>query len=515
MKLKRNFIASLDIGTKNVRCIIYDQNGKIKAKSRSCVQLLIPQPGYVEIVAEELWETVLDVIYNAVGVANIKFENISCFGLSCQRNTFMLWNKDTGKGYHNFIAWNDIRANDIVLKANSSIKIRLFKLFSRCLFFITRNPRFLFGSSYKLTNAQIAPRLLWVITHNHQVANDLCKNSVAFGTIDTWLLYKFSGKKLHVTDVSNASATGLFDPFLLTWSSWPFKLFDIPMKMFPNIVDSAGRHFGSVDRSIFGVPIPLRCCIADQSASLIGSGCFQWGDTKVTLGTGTFLNVNTGDQPLTCFNGLYPLVAWKFNKELVYMAETVSNDTGVILQWAQHLGLFDDFKDCEGMAYSAKTNHGVYFVPAFSGLQAPINDATAVTGFIGLKLTTLRPHLIRAMLEGIVYRVFHLFKSLYGETDFNPKFIRLDGGVSGNEFVSQMLADILNLPIKRSERDEISAMGAAFLAGLCSGFWREKQELYSLMGSLHTFYPRKLYVDYYNEEFGKWCKAVDRFTKWN
>ncbi|CAH1393847.1 unnamed protein product [Nezara viridula] len=515
MKLEHNFIASLDIGTTNVRCIIYDQSGKIKAQSRSCVQLLITQPGFVEIVAEKLWETVLDVIYNSVGVANIKFEDISCFGLSCQRNSFMLWNKNTGKGYHNFIAWNDIRAEEIVDKENSSIKMKIFRLFSRGLFFITRNPRFLLGSMYKLTNAQIAPRLLWVITHNHQVANDLCKDSVAFGTIDTWLLYKFSGKKLHVTDVSNASATGLFDPFLLTWSYWPFKLFGIPMKMFPNIVDSAGHHFGSVDKSIFGVPIPLCCSIADQSASLIGSGCFRWGDTKVTLGTGTFLNVNTGDQPHTSFNGLYPLVAWKFNEELVYMAEGASNDTGVVLQWAQRLGLLDDLKDSEDMAYSAKDNHGVYFVPAFSGLQAPINDATAATGFIGLKLTTLRPHLIRAILEGIVYRVFHLFQSFYDETDFNPRCIRLDGGVSGNEFVSQILADILNLTVKRSESEEISALGAAFLAGLSSGFWKEKQELYSLMGCYHTFYPRKPYVDYYNEEFGKWCKAVDRFTKWN
>ncbi|XP_014279407.1 putative glycerol kinase 5 isoform X2 [Halyomorpha halys] len=424
MHSKRNFIAAIDIGTSNIRCLIYDKTGKVKGLSKSSVKLLIPQPGFVEIAPEDLWETLLDVVYEAVGVACIKFDDISSIGISSQRNSFILWDKYTGKSYHNFIAWNDIRAESIVNKENCSIKMKVFNLFSKGLYLITRNPRFLLGSMYKLTNAQITPRLLWVMKHNFQVARDLLKNTVAFGTIDSWLLYKLSGKAIHVIDVSNASATGLFDPFLLTWSPWPFKLFGIPMNMFPKIVDSAGCHFGCTDATIFGVSIPIHCSIADQSASLLGSGCFQWGDTKLTLGTGTFLNVNTGDKPHTSFNGLYPLVAWKFNKEVVYMAEGASNDTGVVLQWAQRLRLLDDLKDSEHMAHSVKNNHGVYFVPAFSGLQAPINDATAAAGFIGLKLTTIGPHLIRAMLESIVYRVFCLFRSFYDETDFNPKFIR-------------------------------------------------------------------------------------------
>lgn len=284
MKSKRNYIASLDIGTTNVRCIIYDKSGKIKGQSKSCVKLLIPNPGYVEIDPEELWETLLEVIFTAVTNSRIKFEDIYSLGLSCQRNSFIMWNKNTGRSYHNFIAWNDIRAESIVDKENCSIKMKMFRLISKGLYFITRNPRFLLGSMYKLTNAQIAPRLLWVLNHNHQVATDLSKNSVAFGTLDSWLLYRFSNKKLHITDMSSASATGLFDPFLLTWSPWPFKLFGIPMNIFPRIVDSGGFHFGSVDMSIFGVSIPIGCSIADQSASLIGSGCFQWGDTKLTLG---------------------------------------------------------------------------------------------------------------------------------------------------------------------------------------------------------------------------------------
>ncbi|KAK0177977.1 hypothetical protein PV328_001970 [Microctonus aethiopoides] len=234
-----------------------------------------------------------------------------------------------------------------------------------------------------------------------------------FGGVDSWLLYKLTGK--HISDVSCASATGLYDPFTMCWGSWLMNLFKIPPSMFPEVVDTAGK-FGNTPVDIFGVPVPITCCMADQAASLFGSGCFQVGDVKVTMGTGTFLDINTGTQPHASATGLYPLVAWKIGDELVYMVEGSSNDNGTLVEWTKSLGIIKDPSEMSSLALSVDDSDGIYCVPVFSGLQAPINDQSAATGFLGLKPTSGRAHIVRAVLESLVFRIVLLYDTLCAET---------------------------------------------------------------------------------------------------
>lgn len=478
------------------------------------VTLYFPKPGYVEIHHDELWTTCLKVIDEAVIDSGVGCNSIKGFGISCQRNTFITWKKSTGEPYHNFITWKDIRANSIVNEINSSAKLKLLRFFSKVIYTITRNKRFLAGSILKMSDNQIPARLVWVLRNLPAVSDDIKINDVAFGTIDTWLLYKLTDGLLHVTDISNASATGLFDPFTLSWADWAFQLYNIPRNIFPKVVDSAGKHFGFISEKICFPPVPIYSCMADQSASLFGSCCFKDGDIKVTMGTGTFLNMNTGKNPHSSFQGLYPLVGWKFQNELVYIAEGASNDTGVLIKWTQDLDILGDPSECSAVAQSVEDNGGVYFIPAFNGLQAPINDVKAAAGFIGLKPTTRSAHLLRAVLESIVFRVIQLFTIFKDEINTTFSSVKVDGGVSSNDFILQLLADFINVPVHRPSCVEMSAVGAAFLAGLIAEIWKDKEDLMAISKDIRTFLPQKHSLRCKKNDYETWSKAIKRFTDW-
>ncbi|XP_076173094.1 glycerol kinase 5 isoform X2 [Ptiloglossa arizonensis] len=475
------------------------------------IQLLYPKPGYVEIDPDELWRIVVKVIKTTLEDSGIKPESVVCLGISAQRGSFTTWNMKDGRHYHNFITWKDLRADTMVREWNSSITMKGLRIGSQILYTLSRRKRFLAASVFKFMNTQMSLRLLWALQHVPGLQEAANNGNAVFGGVDCWLLYKLTGR--HVTDASSASATGIFDPFTMSWSSVVINLLKLPYSIFPEVVDTTG-DFGMTPKEIFGVEVPILCSMADQSASLFGSGCTQPGDLKITMGTGTFLNVNTGTKAHASVTGLYPLVGWRIRDELVYVVEGASNDTGVLVEWGKKIGIIANAAETSSIASALDDSDGVYFVPAFSGLQAPINDYSAATGFVGIKPTTERSHIVRSLLESIVYRILLLYKSLCTETCFTYHKIRVDGGVSTNNFVLQLLADLTGLDVERATSTEMSILGVTFLAGLQCGIWKNREDVLTLRKIETIFRSNEENRSRYQPIIAQWKRAVERLGQW-
>ncbi|XP_045440095.1 putative glycerol kinase 5 isoform X6 [Pipistrellus kuhlii] len=422
----------------------------------------------------------------------------------------------------------------------------------RMLHFFTRSKRFLAASLFTFTTQHVSLRLAWILQNLVEVQNAIEEESCCFGTIDTWLLHKLTKGSEFATDFSNASTTGLFDPYEMCWSSFITSLLSIPLSLLPPVRDTS-FNFGSVDEEIFGVPIPIMALVADQQAAMFGECCFQTGDVKLTMGTGTFLDINTGSYPQQNVGGFYPLIGWKIGQEVVCLAESNAGDTGTAIKWAQQLDifcclfvfmfsdLFTDASETEKMAKSLEDSEGVYFVPCFSGLQgpsvpdstdmshhdliafswldlkqkaqAPLNDPCACASFMGLKPSTSKYHLVRAILESIAFRNKQLYEVMQKEIHIPVTNIRADGGVCKNSFVMQMTSDLINEKIDRPVHLDMSCLGAASLAGLAVGFWTDKEELKKLRQSETVFKPQKKWQEY-EMSMENWVKAVKRSMNW-
>ncbi|MGH0145667.1 UNVERIFIED_CONTAM: hypothetical protein FKN15_015302 [Acipenser sinensis] len=294
---------------------------------------------------------------------------------------------------------------------------------SKVLHFITRRKQFLAASIVTFSTQHVTFRLAWALQNLKKVQEAVEEGNCCFGTIDTWLLYRLTKGAVHATDYSNASATGIFDSYQMCWSGIMCSLISLPLSIFPT-VENTSHKFGSTDTSIFGVPIPIMSLVADQQAAMFGECCFDTGDVKITMGTGTFININTGNKPHTSISGLYPVVGWKIGQEVVYLAEGNAADTGTAIKWAQGLDLFSDAAETEAMANSVPDADGVCFVPSFSGLQAPLNDPHACASFMGLKPSTTKSHLVRAILESIAFRNKQLYEIMSKETNIPVTNIR-------------------------------------------------------------------------------------------
>ncbi|XP_059544269.1 putative glycerol kinase 5 isoform X5 [Myotis daubentonii] len=478
------FVLGLDVGSSVIRCHVYDRAGRVRGSSAQKVVSLCPQIGWVEIDPDVLWLQFVAVIKESVKAAGIEMNQIVGLGISTQRATFITWNKKTGNHFHNFISWQDLRAIELVKSWNSSLIMKVQKAIE--------------------------------------------EENCCFGTIDTWLLHKLTKGSEFATDFSNASTTGLFDPYEMCWSSFITSLLSIPLSLLPPVRDTS-FNFGSVDEEIFGVPIPIMALVADQQAAMFGECCFQMGDVKLTMGTGTFLDINTGSNPQQNVGGFYPLIGWKIGQEVVCIAEGNAGDTGTAIKWAQQLEiysltglearsqisryLFTDAAETEKMARSLEDSEGVYFVPCFSGLQAPLNDPCACASFMGLKPSTSKYHLVRAILESIAFRNKQLYEVMQKEIRIPVTKIRADGGVCKNSFVMQMTSDLINEKIDRPVHLDMSYLGAASLAGLAVGFWTDKEELKKLRQSEMVFKPQKKWQEY-EMSMENWVKAVKRSMNW-
>ncbi|XP_043348820.1 putative glycerol kinase 5 isoform X8 [Dermochelys coriacea] len=486
------YVVGVDVGSMVLRCHVYDQTAEVRGASSKKVETLHPHLGWVELDPEVLWTQVTDVIKEAVQAAGLQMNQIAGLGISTQRGTFITWNKKTGKPFHNFISWQDQRAAELVNSWNRGLILKAIHIISTILYFLTRSDRYLAASSLTFTTQHVSLRLSWILQNITEVQQAANENNCCFGTIDTWLLYKLTKGSVYATDYSNASSTGIFEPFQMWWSSVLSKLFSIPMSIYPPVEDT-NHSFGSVDAEIFGVPIPIMALVADQQAAMFGQCCFHAGDVKLTMGTGIFWDVNTGNHLHTPRAGLYPVIGWKIGKEVVFLAEGNASDAGSTIKWAKELDLFTSVDETSRMARSVIDSEGVCFVPSFSGLQVPVNDPYACASFMGLKPSTTRNHLIRAVLESIAFSA--------------------DGGVSNNSFIMQMTSDLINKKIDKPVNTDMSCLGAAFLAGLALGFWTDKEQLKKLRRTEIVFEPQRDSGEY-QLAMDNWIKAVQRSLNW-
>ncbi|XP_019733461.1 glycerol kinase 5 isoform X2 [Hippocampus comes] len=513
---KEGFILSVDVGTTSIRCHVYDKKAEIRGSCRQEVVPLYPEEGYVELDPEALWKSFIFVVKGAVKDAGVQMYQMEALGISTQRATFTTWDR-TGVPFHNFISWQDQRAADLVTSWNRSCTLKAIHGVMKVLHFVTRQKRSLAASLIVFSTQHVTFRLVWVLKHYKQVTQAVAKGNCCFGTIDTWLLFKLTKGLIHATDYSNASSTGIFDSYQMCWSQMLCSLVSLPISIFPK-VENTGHEFGSTDPSIFGVAIPIMSLMADQQAAMFGECCYNVGDVKITMGTGTFMDINTGSTPHTSVNGLYPLVGWKLGPEVVYLAEGNAADTGTAIKWAQALDLVSKVEHTSPMAYSVSDSNGVCFVPSFSGLQAPLNDPKACASFMGLKPSTTKCHLVRAILESIAFRNKQLYETMLRETNIRITKIRVDGGVSSNHFIMQLTADLFGRKLERCRHHEMSCLGAAFVAGLGVGYWQTCEELTKLHSAGDIFCPKGVSSDCAGSEYGpnlqRWERALRRSMHW-
>ncbi|XP_067898677.1 putative glycerol kinase 5 isoform X2 [Heterodontus francisci] len=506
------YILAVDVGSTSIRCHVYNPAAKIKGFSSRPIKLLYPKPGWVEVNPEAMFEQFVAVVKEAVQVSGLHMKQMVALGISTQRATFVTWDKTTGIPFHNFICWQDLRAVELVRSWNESLLLWLVHKASGLLHFLTRQKRFLAASVIHFSTQHVSVRLAWVLQHLKQVQDAVAEENCCFGTIDTWLLYKLTKGAVFATDYSNASTTAMFDPYQLCWSTFLANLLSVPVSILPPVKDTC-CNFGYTDGSIFDIPIPIMAMAADQQAAMFGECCFEPGDVKLTMGTGTFMSVNTGTQPHASLTGLYPLVGWKIGSEIVYIAEGNAADTGKVIQWAQQLGLFSNVAETEKMVQEVQNSDGVFFVPSFSGLQAPLNDPNACASFMGLKPSTTKFHLVRAILESIAFRNKQLYDTMQKEVNIPITCIRADGGICNNQFVMQLTTDLLICNIEKPKRVDMSSLGAAFLAGLAIGYWGSREELKTIRSVEKIFKPQDV-LHHYKPTIENWELAVRRSMNW-
>lgn len=507
-------ILAVDIGTTTISCHHFDRSGISLYHTSRKVQLLQPHPGWVELDPLVLWEQFVDVITEVIEASNLKASDVTALGISTMRGTFLTWDRQTGRPYHNFISWQDMRSHTYVESWNKSLTLKSLNIGSKFLHMILRQKKYLAGSVINFATQHASIRLHWLLKSRPELAKKAEMGVLAFGTIDSWLIWNLTKGQVHVTDYSNASSTGMFDPFVMEWSSLLTSLLNVPLKVLPKVVDTSGLICES-HKDIFGAPIPVRALVADQQAAVFGQCCFDPGDLNCTMGTGSFVNINTGSYPHASVAGLYPLVGWKIGGETVYLAEGNAAGCGTAMEWAGKMGFYDDVTETSDTAFSVESSDGVYFVPAFSGLQAPINDNKACVSMMGIKSTTSKAHVMRAILESIAFRFTQLYETVTEETHIPlMSSVKVDGGIANNDFVLELMSSLTGQTLDRPSQTDMSALGAAFLAGLASGVWQSRDELKAIRCSQALFQPKASIREKYMKSFDEWKEAVHRSRDW-
>lgn len=455
------YVMALDAGTTSNRCVLFDETGNICSMAQKEFRQFFPNPGWVEHDANEIWSTQLGVAVEAMNRINAKASDIAAIGITNQRETAIVWNKETGEPIYNAIVWQCRRTSDIAdeLKA---------KGLEECY----RKKTGLIIDAYFS-----ATKLKWLLDHVEGARKLAEEGKLLFGTVETWLIWKFTKGKVHVTDYSNASRTMLFNINTLEWDQEILDELNIPRNMLPKPMPSS-CVYGYTDPSFLGDAIPIAGAAGDQQAALFGQTCFREGEAKNTYGTGCFLLMNTGEKPVFSNNGLVTTIAWGLDGKVNYALEGSIFVAGAAIQWLRDgMHLIDSASDSEYMAIKANGTHGCYVVPAFTGLGAPHWDQYARGTIVGITRGTNKNHIIRATLESIALQVCDVIDAMKADAGIEVKTLRVDGGASANNFLMQFQADMLDVPVNRPVCVESTAIGAAYLAGLAVGYWKSTEEV--------------------------------------
>lgn len=509
---REKYILAIDSGGSGIRALLFDKKGQIVERVREKTPWISPEEGAQEHNPEELWQSLLKVTRKVMKKGKLLSSDIAAIGISNQRASFMLWDKKTGEPITNLISWADVRAADTCDKMNHNFRWRLLKFFAAIVAKLTKNPMMLATRMLRFTTDHASTRLKWYLD-THPNVYTRCKNGeVQFGTLDSWFIYKLSGKTRHLSDISNAAASSLFNPFQLKWNSIVCNLFDIPMNIFPEVVDNNG-DFGSTESSLFDGEIPIRCTIGDQMGALFGHCCFSKGDVKISQGSGSFVDLNVGNKPKTSKRGLFPLIGWSINGSVSYMLEGYVATAGTLIDWlGGGIGLSGSGPELDQFAEKCETTKGVIVIPTASGIRYPWFNPRTRASILGLSLSTHRRHVARAVLEGIAFRLIDIIHGMEKDTHTEIHSIKVDGGVSNSNILLQSLANFSDITVQRAPEADMSGTGAAYMAGLAVGFWKDMEELKSLQLGYSSFKP-ELSPEIRNKKLKKWNRAVHAIIK--
>ena len=490
------YILSLDQGTTSSRAVIFDQKGKMVAIEQQEFTQHFPNPGWVEHDAIEIWETQMFVAKNVLKHNNIQPEQIVGIGITNQRETTVIWDKNTGEPIYNAIVWQDKRTASIC----DDLKNKGFESYIR-------------DATGLVVNAYFsATKIAWLLNNVPGALEKAKKGELLFGTIDSWLIWKMTGGAAHVTDYSNASRTMLYNITDLRWDGKLLEVLNIPLSLLPEVKDSS-YVYGNTLAALFGCEIPIAGIAGDQQAALFGQACHSPGLAKNTYGTGCFMLMNTGEVPVKSDSGLLTTIAWGIDGKVEYALEGAVFVAGAAIQWLRDgIKIIDDSSDSEFYAMKIEDTEGVYMVPAFVGLGAPYWDMYARGAIFGLTRGTTKAHLIRATLESLAYQTKDLLKAMEKDSGVPLKALRVDGGASQNNLLMQFQADILGIDAERPAITETTALGAAYLAGIAVGFWN-KEEIQNNWHLDQAFQPT---IDQQKRDklYKGWQKAVERTLSW-
>ena len=453
------YILSLDQGTTSSRAIVFDHAGGIVAVAQKEFPQIFPRPGWVEHDPREIWSTQAGVAAEALTKANVSAADVAAIGITNQRETTVVWDRTTGKPICNAIVWQDRRTS------SSCDRLRARKLDR----LIRRKTGLVIDAYFSATKVQ------WILQNVKGARARAKAGGLAFGTVDSWLVWNLTGGKVHMTDASNASRTMLFDISKGEWDDELLKIFGVPRSMLPE-VRSSSEVYGVT--TLLGHPIPIAGIAGDQQAALFGQACTKPGMAKNTYGTGCFMLMNTGAKRIASKNNLLTTIAWRIGGRTEYALEGSIFIAGAVVQWLRDgLEFFRSAAEVEALAAGVSDTGGVYLVPAFAGLGAPHWDQYARGTMVGLTRGTTKAHIARAALEGIVLQVMDVLKAMEADAGIKLKELRVDGGASANDLLMQLQADLLNVPVVRPKVAETTALGAAYLAGLAVGYWKSQADI--------------------------------------
>ena len=491
------YIMALDAGTTSNRCILFDQEGRVRAAAQKEFPQIFPKPGWVEHDAREIWATQLGVAVEAMGKIGATAADITAIGITNQRETTVVWDRATGEPVYNAIVWQCRRTSAYCdeLKARGYAEA------------IRRKTGLVVDAYFS------GPKIRWILDNVPGARRRAEAGELLFGTVETWLIWLLTGGRVHVTDYSNASRTMLFNINTLDWDEELLDLMDIPRSMLPTPVPSS-QVYGETDPGFFGRSIPIAGAAGDQQAALFGQACFTPGQAKNTYGTGCFLLMNTGDKPVFSSSGLVTTVAWGLGNRVSYALEGSIFVAGAAIQWLRdEMRLIDSAADSEYHAGKVDDTAGCYVVPAFTGLGAPYWDQYARGAIVGLTRGVNKNHIIRATLESIAYQVSDVLEAMRADSGIALTSLKVDGGASSNNVLMQLQADILQVTVHRPVCVETTALGAAYLAGLAVDYWSSQEEIARNWAVDRTFLPA-ITTQERDKKLQGWKRAVTRAFDW-
>jgi glycerol kinase len=487
------FILSLDQGTTSSRAILFNHDGEIVESAQREFEQFFPKPGWVEHDANEIWTSILACIAEVLVKADVDPEQLAGIGITNQRETTVVWDRNTGKPIYKAIVWQSRQTEGIVQELREQGYNDLFKEKTGLLL----DPYFS-GTKVK-----------WILDNVEGARERAEKGELQFGTIDSWLVYKLSGGKVHVTDYSNASRTLMFNIYDLKWDDELLDILTVPKSMLPEVRQSSEVYANTADYHLLGKEVPIAGIAGDQQAALFGQACFDEGMVKNTYGTGGFLLMNTGVEGVQSENGLLTTLAWGVDGKVEYALEGSIFVSGSAIQWLRDgLKLIESSSESETYATKVDSTDGVYVVPAFVGLGTPYWDSEARGAVFGLTRGTTKEHFIRATLESLAYQSKDLVDAMVADSGIDVKSLRVDGGAVKNNFLMQFQSNLLGVQVDRPVINETTALGAAYLAGLAVGYWKDKEEIAKQWNLDHTFQP-DIEEDKRDELYKGWKKAVE------